>query len=1206
MKLDSRSGFPIRLGLAMLLAGSCAAPPLRGADDFRNPDLPLEARVADLVSKLTLAEKIAFMPTTQPAVDRLGIAAHNIGQEALHGLAYLNATVFPQATGLAHTWDPALIQSVGSAIGDEARVYHRSDPVHNGLSYWAPVVDLARDPRWGRTEEVYGEDPYLSAAIGGAYVHGMQGDDPRYFKTLPTLKHFAANSMENNRMSASSNVDPRNLREYFLKPFEKITREQNVQSYMVAYNAINDLPCAATNLIRDVARPEWGFQGFVVTDASDMSGLVSGHHYAPDIATAAADIVKAGMDSITDSQALSSVQAAIAQGLLTEADLDTALRRNLRIRFLNGEFDPPGSNPYDNIPDSALLSPDHAALARQVGRESVTLLKNSGNLLPLDASKLKRVAVVGLNGDVVLRDWYSGNLTYAITPRQGIAERLGAGAVVFDEGASKITLKSRANSRFLTAGASGTSALAATSATAGAGETFLTEDMGWGCTTLRSSITGKYVTAGSGNFVASDVEARAWNYSYCFTFVAQSGGGSAIRYYDGTYLAANTTLRSNGSTPGAWGLFDLTVVEDGIQRAAALAATADAAIVVTGNFPTINGKENQDRPDITLAPAQDQLIQAVLAANPKTVLALVASYPLAINQADQTVPAILYSSHGGQELGHFLADVLFGDYNPGGRLTATWFKSVNDLPPMTDFDIRKGRTYWYFQGQPLYPFGYGLSYTTFAYSNLTVTPGAAGLADTLLVTVDVRNTGQRAGDEVAQLYTHALGSKVQRPLQELKRFARITLQPGESQTVSFALPVSEIDYWDVRRSAFSVETGTVELRVGASSRDIRLTAQVQVSGDTAAPRSGQGVIRAENYDDYSGVMLTQSGDGGQVAGYLSDGSWLAFREVDFGAGIAAMNARVSSGAQGGSIEAHLDSLGGALAGTCTVTGTGSWQTWRVAACGAFQASGVHDLYLVFHGAGGILNLDWFQFAAAGSPGAPSIPTGSAVDAAGFAQPLLRGSWSSVFGSNLASAARSWGTGDFNGSAMPTALAGTSVLVNGIAAPVSYVGPGQVNFQTPANVSLGPGTVQVVAQSGTTPPIAAMIDDASPAFYFFVSNGLNWAKAQHADYSLIGPAGQGTAASPNETIVLWGSGFGPTMPPLRPGYLPTAAAPLADAAGLTVTVGGQPATVQYAGMTMAGVYQINLTLPNLSDGDYALTATASGRATASAVYIPIRR
>ena len=311
-----------------MLAACFAAAPLRAAD-FHDVNLPPEVRAADLVAKLTLAEKISLMGYNQPAVPRLGIAARKIWNEALHGVAYVNATVFPQATGLAHTWNPDLIRAVGSAIGDEARVFNRQDPAAHGLTYWSPVVDLARDPRWGRTEEAYGEDPYLSAAIGGAFVHGMQGDDPRYLKTVPTLKHFAANSMEDGRMSISSNVDPRNLREYYLKPFEKITREEHIQSYMVAYNAINFLPCTITNLIRDLARAEWGFDGFVVTDSGDLGGLVTGHRFAPDNATAAALIVKAGMDSITDTLAIPSVQAAIDGGLLAESDLDTALRRNL-------------------------------------------------------------------------------------------------------------------------------------------------------------------------------------------------------------------------------------------------------------------------------------------------------------------------------------------------------------------------------------------------------------------------------------------------------------------------------------------------------------------------------------------------------------------------------------------------------------------------------------------------------------------------------------------------------------------------------------------------------------------------------------------------------------------------------------------------------------------------------------------------------------
>ncbi|MGA2328820.1 MAG: glycoside hydrolase family 3 C-terminal domain-containing protein [Bryobacteraceae bacterium] len=1190
--------------------------PALAAGDFRDPDLPLDVRVSDLVSRLTLQEKISLMASTQPAIPRLGIEARNVGSEALHGVAYRYATVFPQATGLAHTWDPELIRAVGSAIGDEARVYHNDPNTKAGLQFWSPVVDLARDPRWGRTEEVYGEDPYLSAAIGGAFVRGMQGDDPRYYKTVPTLKHFAANSMENNRQSASSNVGPRNLREYYLKPFEKITREQQVQSYMVAYNAINDLPCAVTNLIRDVARGEWGFNGLIVTDAGDLTGLIDGHHYVSTIAQAAAAIVKAGMDSITDDQAIPAVQAAVNQGLLAESDLDLALRRNFRVRFLMGEFDPPEMVPFNTIPSSALMSPEHTALARRTGRESVVLLKNSQGLLPLDATTLKTVAVIGPRADEVERDWYAGYLPYKVTPVDGIRQRVGTGVqVLFHEGTSKIALKAHGNNRYLSAGVAGNAMLTAISINAGPGETFIAEDLGWGCTTLRSAVNGRYVTANyQGQFYASEENAYGWLNTFCFYFVP-GPGGTAIQWLNyyltvGNWSGSQLYLASSASSSQQ--AFDVVELENGTQRAAALAAQADVAVVVVGNNTTINGKEAVDRPDIILPPPQDDLIQAVYQANPKTVVVLVSSYPNAMNWEDQNVPSILYTSHGGQELGNFLADVLFGDYNPAGRLTMTWFQSAADLPPIEDFDIRKGRTYWYFQGQPLYPFGYGLSYTSFDYRNLAVTPGAAGPQDTIGVSLEVQNTGSRAGDEVVQLYVHARDSKVQRPLQELKRFQRIALQAGETRSVSFTLPVSEAAFWDVRRGKFTVEKGTLEIRVGGSSRDIRLHGEVRIDGDVLPPRNAFEVLRAENYDDYSGVLLTRAGDGTQAAGYIHDGDWLAFHEVDFGAGVTGMEARVSSGGGGGTIEVHLDRLDGPAAGVCAVPATGDWYTWTTVTCPNVQASGLHDTFLVFHGSGnGLFNLNWFRFAS-DSADAPTVDDGGAVDAAGYTQPLLRGSWGAVFGHNLASTTRSWNLTDFRGTTAPTSLDGTRVQVNGIAAAICFVMPTQVNFQVPDGVNIGEGVVQVITPAGASRPVRAVIDEAQPAFFAQVLGGRNWVTAQHVGYSRVGlpewapgppPA---TPARPGETIILWGSGFGQTWPPIVPGLLVTAPLPLADPGVLKVTINGAPAAVQYGGMTMAGVYQLNVVVPDLPDGDHLVAATVGGRSTKVEAYLPVRR
>ncbi len=1193
-------------GCLVLLTLSAAV----AEEPFRDPALPLDTRVNDLVSRLALDEKISLMSTYQPAIPRLGIAAFKVWNEALHGIAYRTATVFPQATGLAHTWDPELVRAVAAAISDEARVLHRQDPYENGLTFWSPVVDLARDPRWGRAEEAYGEDPYLSGAIGTAFVRGMQGDDPRYFKTVPTLKHFAGNSMETWRYGSSSNIDPRNLREYYLKPFEIIQREANVQSYMVAYNSINNLPCAVTDLIRDVVRGEWVFHGFVVTDYGDLGWLIRGHHYAATEASAAALIVKAGMDNISDDRAIPAVTAAVEQGLLAGTDLDAALRNTFRIRFQLGEFDPPGSVPYDSVPDSVLMSAGHTALARRAGRESVVLLKNDNNTLPLDASKLRSVAILGPLAATVHTDWYSGVPAYRVTPLDAIGRRLGVGPrVLYNEGSSRITLKARVNGKWVTSGPGSGNALVPASTTAGLFETFVATDLGWGCTTLRSAVSNLYVAAnGGGQLVASDAEAHAWDYKYCFDFVPQPGGAVALKYFNGKYVSADQAgagpLTATRDQAGAWELFDRIEVSNGIQAAAAAAAQAEIALVFVGNNPSINGKEDHDRPDIVLPPAQEQLIKSVCQANPKTVVVIVSSYPNAVVWAQQNVPAILYSSHGGQEEGNFLADVLFGDYSPAGRLTMTWYRSAADLPPIGDFDIRRGRAYWYFGGEPLYPFGHGLSYTSFEYANLSV-PASARADDILRVSFEVRNTGSRAGEEVAQLYVRALDSKAQRPLSELKRFQRISLAPGEARRVEFTLPVSEMAYWDVRRSRFMVESGVVEIRAGASSRDIRLRGQVAIQGEMPQPRNAFAVQRAENYDDYRGVLLTSAGDGTQCVGFVDQGDWVAYRDVDFGAGVNSMEAWVSSGSSGGPIQIRLDGLDGTLAGVCTVPGTGDWFRWTGITC-PVQAAGVHDLYLRFPGPGySLLNLNWFRFAAPASAGGPTVANGSAVDAAGFTQPLLRGGWAALFGTNLASATRAWAAADFADATMPLALDGTRVQVNGIGAPVAYVSPTQVNFQVPGRVNLGAAVVQVLTPAGSSRPIPATIEDSQPSFFFTEAGGIRWATAQHGDYSYLGQA-PATPAKPGEVIVLWGSGFGQTWPPAFPGLVLTGPAPLADSGGVSVTIGGRPAPIQYAGMTVAGVYQLNVVVPDLPDGDHPVAAEVNGRATRSAVYIPVRR
>ena len=702
--------------LAAVLAGTLAA-----AEPFRDPTLPLERRVDDLVSRLTLDAKIAMLGQGQPAIPRLGIKAFTNFTEGLHGLGWVRggsvtATTFPQSSGLGETWDPAILREAGAVEGYEARVYFKKyDGERVGLAIRAPNVDLARDPRWGRTEESFGEDPYLVGKLSAGFIKGLQGDDPRYLLAASTMKHFLANSNEDGRTRSSSDFDERNLREYYLVPFQMGILEAGAQSFMASYNAVNKIPDTVSPFIRDIVEKEWKFDGMVCTDAGSLFNLVRQFHYFEDAASATAGCVKAGITVFLDRYA-DSLKEALGKNLVTEADIDRNIRGNIRMRMRLGEFDPPKMSPYEGIAGSEepWYGEKNKALARKVTQESIVLLKNSGPLLPLDKTKLRSIAVIGPFGDQVLIDWYAGMPPYTVTPLEGIRNKVGPNV--------------------------------------------------------------------------------------------------RVRY----------------------------APDDNNGNAANLAAESDAAIVFVGNHPTCNapfgrctlpseGKEAVDRKAIDLDAAQLNLIRRVKTANPKTVVVLVSSFPYAMGWVQENVPAILHLAHSSQEEGNALADVLFGDYNPAGRLAATWVKSLNDLPPMMDYDIRKGRTYMYFKGQPEYPFGFGLSYTTFEYSNLRVSAASLDAAGAVTVSVDVRNTGSMAGDEVVQLYVKHIDSAVERPIKELRGFERITLRPGETRSVKLPLKGTDLTYWDAGKHSFVVEPGKVGIMVGGSSVDARLETVISVT-----------------------------------------------------------------------------------------------------------------------------------------------------------------------------------------------------------------------------------------------------------------------------------------------------------------------------------------------------------------------------------------
>ncbi|HEU5103081.1 MAG TPA: glycoside hydrolase family 3 C-terminal domain-containing protein [Roseiflexaceae bacterium] len=719
---------------------------------FRDPGLAPEARLDNLIGLLTLDEKLALLSTTL-SVPRLGIpSAENV--EGIHGLVVtghlaggkidIPTTTFPQPYGMAQCWDPDLIQQAGAVTGAEARYIFDSPRYgHGKLIVMAPNADLGRDPRWGRTDECYGEDAFLTGTLSAALVRGLQGDDPEHWQVAALLKHFLANSHEDGRLASSSDFDERLLHEYYAAPFRRAIVEGGSRSFMAAYNAHNGVPCTVHPILRNLALTEWGLDGIICTDFRGMSNLVTRHQTHPDMPHAAAAAIKAGISQFLDDYA-EAVRGALGQQLLAESDIDAAIQRNLLVLLRLGLLDPREPVPAADQQAPPWETERHRAVARRVTQAGIVLLKNDGQLLPLDPNTPGTIAVVGPLADQALTDLYNSRPPYQVTPLEGIRQALGPQARLVAQHAPKRTAEDRPPI------------------------------------------------------------------------------GMVLEIKPGMFPP-------------------IFVPERDIPAAVELARAADVAIVCVGNNPMCGGwskghatpslpsegMEALDRQSLTLE--QEALIQAVYAANPNTVVLLISSFPYAIGWTQEHVPAILHMAHASQELGNALADVLFGAVNPAGRLVQTWPRSIEQLPPMLDYDLRHGRTYMYQQAEPLYAFGHGLSYTSFAYANLRLSAGALGADETLGISVDVTNTGQRAGDEVVQLYVKHLDSVVERPLQELKGFRRASLAPGETKTITLALAASDLAYWNTERRRFVVEPGTIEIRIGRSSTDIQLTAPLEVS-----------------------------------------------------------------------------------------------------------------------------------------------------------------------------------------------------------------------------------------------------------------------------------------------------------------------------------------------------------------------------------------
>jgi beta-glucosidase len=722
---------------------ACTSNPADYQYRFQDPCAPIEDRITDLLTQLTPDEKLGLMSEYQFPVTRLGIAAFTTFTEGLHGVGwagdnttpanaggtnvlYLTGTQFPQASGLAESWDPTALSVVGATTAYEARVWNAKRAPNAqgrgvGVVVRAPLVDLQRDPRWGRTEEGYGEDPYLVGKLAEGYIGGLHGSDATYLMAASTLKHWLANNNETGRSTSSSNFDQRDLLEYYGVPFEHAIRVAHAQGIMEAYNKINGEPSATSSLLKSLVMGAWGFDGVLSTDAWVPNTLVSDQHDYPDLPTAIAAIVKAGTPLILQDQQgfRDNVKAAYTQNLMTIDDIDAALRSNLRVRFRVGDLDP-----ADRVPGKKILGTetpwngaDAAQKAADVARRTVVLLKNANSKLPLSPAGLTKVAVVGPRANSVQRDWYGGLAPYKVTIAQGLRVKLNSATIV----------------------------------------------------TPTDATDAAAVTAATG---------------------------------------ADLTILALGNDPTCG------------------PAPPDPNPTPWATCPSMyDGREAVDRKFVALDPVQVTLAQKVFAANPNTIVVLVSSFPQALGWVADNAPAIVHIANSGQEIGTAIADVLFGDYNPAGRTTMTWYAADSDLPSdMLQYDIRagKGLTYQYFTGTPLYPFGYGLSYTTFVYTNLVVGAPSLRLCDETTVSADVQNTGTRDGDEVVQLYVSYSGGSLTRPKMQLRGFQRVHLAAGAKQTVTFPLRGDALTYWDQANQRFAIDAGTVSIKVGASSADIRL------------------------------------------------------------------------------------------------------------------------------------------------------------------------------------------------------------------------------------------------------------------------------------------------------------------------------------------------------------------------------------------------
>jgi len=842
---------------------------------YLNTAYSFEERAADLVSRMTIEEKQSLLGNNMAAVPRLGVNAYNVWGEALHGVVgrYSNsnrsATSFPNSVAVGSAWDPVLMERETSVISEEARGFN-SDVIFT-LTYWSPVVEPVRDPRWGRTGESFGEDPFLISRIAGGFIRGLMGDDPTYLKAVPCGKHYFANNSEFNRHTGSSDMDDRDMREFYLAPYKELIEKDNLPAIMSCYNSVNGIPVSASKYFIDtVARKTYGLNGYVTGDCGAIDDITNGHHYAKNHAEATAMGLKAGVDTDCGSVYQTSTIDALNAGLITEADIDRALVNMFTIRMRLGEFDPKSKVPYGHIQPDVIDAPGHIALAVEVATKTPVLLKNiivpetNNKALPLDLREIKKIAVLGPQAETVELGPYSGRPAESnmVTPLAGIKDYISQkGLSVEVVNSTGANTSSRSNflyiMEFEMVKADGSvTEYDATQFNESAKGIVISSGMS-DTPSLRGIKDGDWTSYN--NVDVSNIDSIRINLS------APGLGGiveARIGSPTGNLLASvnvpgvqpgmrmgmgfgrSRTVSTKFNSMGLSGNQTLVLVYRAPEKASipqetlSMASSSDVAIVFVGTDDR-TANEEADRFTLLLPGNQYELIKAVASVNPNTIVVMQSLGMVEVDQFKDlpNVAGIIWTGFNGQAQGTAMARILFGDVNPGGKLNATWYKSVNDLPEITDYTLRggtnkNGRTYWYFDKDVSYEFGYGLSYTTFEYSNFEISRTAITPNDKITVSVDVKNTGEVDGDEIVQVYLKTPDSpaSLQRPIKRLKGFQRVTIPAGQTKRVSIDIDCADLWFWDPDNDRITFDQGRYVYEIGASSKDIKGEVEANMSG----------------------------------------------------------------------------------------------------------------------------------------------------------------------------------------------------------------------------------------------------------------------------------------------------------------------------------------------------------------------------------------